>query len=244
MVSLADIPFFYAYDKRKGVRYDLSKRTYHYVPFEYRQVGNLLELTKGFYDQISPFSETPFLTENNLVVINTENRQTGSPLICSLDIKSREISHRKHLLNNVSVNRAFLLGSNYTDIQVGNVKSIVQEIQSDHSFSTPFCYINYGNGRYFVSMFFLSDNSQPCEVKTSILNFLSQLIVEETRRSYMENKEKARKSASDVAVLSEYISKALTMNYPPQDLKVVLNIPLKQLEDEIQSLKAYVNALK
>jgi len=68
--------------------------------------------------------------------------------------------------------------------------------------------------------------------------------VGQTRRFYMERKDKARKSAIAVATTAEFISDSLTFNYPPRILKAILSVPLKQLEDELQTLKAYVNALK
>ena len=60
----------------------------------------------------------------------------------------------------------------------------------------------------------------------------------------MATKEKAQKSASDIAIMADYISKALTLDYPPQVLKVILDVPMKQLEDELQTLKIYVQALR
>lgn len=65
-----------------------------------------------------------------------------------------------------------------------------------------------------------------------------------TRRFFMERKEKAHKSAIAVATTAKFIGDSLTFNYPPKTLKAILNVPLKQLEDELQTLKAYVNALK
>lgn len=60
----------------------------------------------------------------------------------------------------------------------------------------------------------------------------------------MTQKDKAQKSADEVAVIAEFIANTLTLNFPPSKLKVILNVPLKQLEDELETLKICVKALK
>lgn len=64
------------------------------------------------------------------------------------------------------------------------------------------------------------------------------------RRLRMDDKEKARASAISVSAVAALIGNLLTLNYPQENLKVVLNVPLKQLEDELEDLKAYIKALK
>jgi hypothetical protein len=64
------------------------------------------------------------------------------------------------------------------------------------------------------------------------------------RRFYMERKDKARESAIAVTIMAKFIADSLTLEYPPETFKAILNVPLKQLEDEVQTLRAYVNALK
>jgi len=65
-----------------------------------------------------------------------------------------------------------------------------------------------------------------------------------TRKFLVERKEKARESAITASTMARFIGDSLTFNYPPKTLKVILNVPLKQLEDELETLKAYRNALK
>ncbi|MFC1947717.1 hypothetical protein ACFLXY_07355 [Chloroflexota bacterium] len=60
----------------------------------------------------------------------------------------------------------------------------------------------------------------------------------------MENKQKTAKSAHDISVMADYISKAVLMDYPAKDLKVVLGVPLKQLQDEVEALRVFINVLK
>jgi DMSO reductase anchor subunit len=64
------------------------------------------------------------------------------------------------------------------------------------------------------------------------------------RRSHMERKSKAQESATAIATMAKFIADTLTLNYPPETLKALLNVPVKQLEDELKTLTAYVNALK
>ncbi len=60
----------------------------------------------------------------------------------------------------------------------------------------------------------------------------------------MDDKNKARKSAIAVSEMAKLIGDLLTLGYPSENLKVILNVPMKQLEDELRDLKAYINALK
>jgi amino acid transporter len=65
-----------------------------------------------------------------------------------------------------------------------------------------------------------------------------------TRRSLAERKENARESAINASTMARLIGDSLTFNYPSRTLKAILDVPLKQLEDELETLKAYRNALK
>jgi hypothetical protein len=219
VVSLSDIPFYYTYDKRKGIRYDLSKRAYHYIPLRYRQQGTFFELDTGTYRPISPFAETPFLRETRLEVINTEDK-TGSPLTLTLKVRTPPFPDRIDHLQDVSVNRAFLLGTKQApSAKLGNVNTIVDAILFGDSYYTPLCYIQYGDGRFLVSAFFLDGDAQSRDARDTVFDLIAKLTVQETRRSFIEYKEKARKSASIASELAEYVAKALSMSYPLKDLK-------------------------
>ena len=63
-------------------------------------------------------------------------------------------------------------------------------------------------------------------------------------RSQMERKEKVRESAIAVATIAKFIGDSMTYDIPVNILKATVNVPLKQLEDEVTTLKAYVDALK
>lgn len=240
VANFADIPFFCAYDKDKGNAYELSKPAYHFIPTSYRLDSGSLKLEGWSYQPISPFAGTPFLNETRVEVLNTETGTPGSPRVCILRPKRHLLGEKKEW-DSVRVNRAIRCNTN----QFSNVESIVEEIGLEESRRcTPLCYINYGQGRFLVSTLFLAADQFSDERRGDILDFLTRLAIEETRRTFMERKDKAQKSANDVAIMADYIAKALSMSYPPSDLKVVLNVPLKQLDDEVQTLKAYVNALK
>ena len=247
IVSLADIPFYYAYDQIKGIRYDLVKHTYHFIPLKYQQVGTSLQLQDSILQNISPFSETPFLSETHVEVINTEllNSPPGTPLTHDLEIKEpRYLDEPKKILN-VAINRAFLLGKASSDFKFGNIHSKVEEISlANGDYCTPLCYINYGAGRYVVSTLFLDGSTQSTNTHDYIFEYLYKLIIREARRTFMENNQKAQKSATDVSMIADFIAKALSLQYSPQQLQVILSVPLKQLEDEVATLKAYINALK
>ena len=59
-----------------------------------------------------------------------------------------------------------------------------------------------------------------------------------------ERLDEAQDSADAIATMAEFISNALDLNYSPKQLKGVIEIPLKQIEEELAMLKAYVNELK
>jgi len=60
----------------------------------------------------------------------------------------------------------------------------------------------------------------------------------------MERKEKAQKSAESISTMAKFIACALTLDYPADAIKTILDMPLKQLEDELGTLKAYIHALR
>jgi len=60
----------------------------------------------------------------------------------------------------------------------------------------------------------------------------------------MERKEKAQKCAEVIGTMAKFIGHTLTLDFPPQQMRVILNVPLKQLKDEVETLEAYVNALR
>jgi hypothetical protein len=68
--------------------------------------------------------------------------------------------------------------------------------------------------------------------------------IDRLRRLRMDDKDRARASAISVSTIAALIGNLLTLNYPQENLKVVLNVPFKQLEDELKDLKAYITALK
>jgi len=60
----------------------------------------------------------------------------------------------------------------------------------------------------------------------------------------MERKEKAQKSAEVIATMAKFIGHTVTLDFPPQQMRVILDVPLKQLKDEVETLEVYVKALK
>jgi hypothetical protein len=176
-VSLADIPFYYAYDIRKEISYELVKPTDHLIPIEYEIIGNKLILRSHILKPIANFSGTPFLSETHVRVYNIEQTQNGKMVSHTLRVK--EPSFEKYEIKNVIVNRAFLIGSDDDSVISGNIHSIVQEIKVESQYFTPICYINFGRGRYLVSLLFLEYSLQPVDVKTTVTDLLTSLIFRE-----------------------------------------------------------------
>ena len=59
----------------------------------------------------------------------------------------------------------------------------------------------------------------------------------------MEQKHKALKSAEDVAKIAEFIVDVLKRSQTEKNVRMNLDVPLKQLEDELNILKAYIAEL-
>ena len=58
-----------------------------------------------------------------------------------------------------------------------------------------------------------------------------------------ERLDEAQDSADAKATMAEFISNAMDLNYSHEQLKAVIEVPLKQIEDELATLKAYVKTL-
>lgn len=181
MVSVADIPFYYAYDEVKEIRYDLISPA-QLVPTEYIQNGPYLRLRQGALQPIGTFTGTPFLNEIFVPVYNTEqNQKDGTLKSSTLKLKKKSPSIEIEEIQNVFVNRAFLVGTKDEPTKFSNIRSIVQEIEIDSQFFTPICHIYFGNGHYLISSLFLEYDLQPHNVKKSIIDLMIDLILEEIR---------------------------------------------------------------
>jgi hypothetical protein len=59
-----------------------------------------------------------------------------------------------------------------------------------------------------------------------------------------ERRQKATKSAKDILAIAGTIFTILSSTEPNQSAKGKLDVPLKQLADEVVTLQAFVNGLK
>jgi len=59
----------------------------------------------------------------------------------------------------------------------------------------------------------------------------------------MDRLQKAQKSAEDIAVIAKFMANALALDYPKDKMRTLLNVPLKQLEDEMKELRSFVETL-
>jgi len=164
-VNVADIPFFYAYDPRRNIRYDTGKSVHQYVP----QLG---------FQSFIPFSETPFAVEAKLSIINTE--KVPNMASRSLNLKSSPTSTQ---LEPVGINRA-ILASTVDEYgikhEINHVRSIVEEITLDSGIlCSPICFIYFGGGKFLVSLLFLGENVQLEVACEDITNLLCNLFVKE-----------------------------------------------------------------
>jgi hypothetical protein len=177
-VNVADIPFYWAYDLQRAVFYDLAKYSHQYIPTKYRSDGNAFCLEEGHIRSFGPFPETPFLSEVKVYIINTEDK--GRPPC--YDLRTKDTSLRINQLSQVAVNRVAVVDrpSEYksvTPLNRGRVESIVEEIGKEEQAMTPLCYVNFGKGRFLISLAFLDPDIQQEQTKDEISRLLRELML-------------------------------------------------------------------
>ena len=186
-VNVADIPFYWAYDPQREVLYDLVRYSHQYVPDEYEGDGSRFRLKSAHIQSFGPFPETPFLSEVKVNVINTEtvkNREI-EPLYYSLKLRDRSLKTGR--LSSIAINRAAVVNrrSEYetaAPVETGRVESIVEEIINNGQVITPMCYVNFGKGKFLVSLAFLDYDKQSDEAKEQITILQCELILKEIWR--------------------------------------------------------------
>lgn len=178
-VNVADIPFYWAYDPQRVVFYDLVKYSHQYIPTKYRSDGSGFCLEAGHILSFGPFPDTPFLSEVKVNMINTEDSE-GRPPCCDLSTKDDSLNTKR--LSQVAVNRAAVVDrpSQYKSaapLHRGRVESIVEEIGEEGQAVTPLCYVNFGKGRFLISLAFLDSHIQREQAKEQICRLLRELIL-------------------------------------------------------------------
>lgn len=186
-VNVADVPFYWAYDPQREVLYDVVKYTHQYMPVEYESRDGVLCLKSAKLQSFGPYPETPFLSQVKVNVINTETIENNEikPLNCSLRLRDRSLKTKE--LNSVAINRVAVVERHleYKTVkpfETGRVESVVEEIRVDGQNTTPICYVNYGKGRFLVSLIFLDYDKQLEEAKAQITNLHCELILREVWR--------------------------------------------------------------
>jgi hypothetical protein len=187
-VNVADIPFYWAYDPQRQILYDLVKHSYQYVPFEYEGHNGSLTLKSLSIQSIGPFTETPFVDEVRASVINTETpTQNGEPNPDYRLLKVKDGSLGIGGLDSVAINRAVILGrkseyKNSKSLETGRIQSIVEELDKNGQLLSPICYVNFGEGKFLVSLLFLEYEKQKDAVKEWVVNLLCRLILKEVKK--------------------------------------------------------------
>jgi len=183
-VNVADIPFYYAYDPKREIRYELVKYFHQYVP-KYKQVSNSeWHPVSGGILSFGPYPETPFLSELRINIINTERieGENINPLVCTLKFKTN-LSNSDDL-DSVAINRGVIIGKiekSKKKIEVKHVESLTEEIEWDRMLVTPFCSIHFGEGKFLVSLIFLEYDKQSENVREKITNLLCDLVIREVK---------------------------------------------------------------
>jgi hypothetical protein len=179
IVSLADIPFYYAYDELKKIAYDLIGPA-QLIPMEYKKDGDFFRVTPNSLQPVGSFSGTPFLNETHVSIRNIEIRlPSGTLKSNTLQLKEKNPLSDITEVENVVVNRGFRVEHDDDSARTSNIHSIVKEIKVGSEYYTPFCYIDYGKGRYLVSTLFLDYQLQSNEVREKITELEISLVLQE-----------------------------------------------------------------
>lgn len=183
-VNVADIPFYWAYDPEREIRYELVKYFHQYVPIYKRISNDEWHPVTGGILSFGPYPETPFLSELRINVINTETTEGEdiNPKYHSLKFKTSLSSSND--LNSVAINRGVVVGKvekGERKIEVKHVESVVEELEWGGKLVTPFCSIYFGKGKFLVSLVFLEYDKQPKDIRDKITNLQCDLIIKELR---------------------------------------------------------------
>jgi len=174
-VNVADIPFYWAYDPQRKVLYDLVRHTHQY------EQGRIMSF--------GPFTETPFGSEARVSVVNTEiPGQNGelNPRYYSLKLRNQSLKVKE--LSSVAVNRAAVIErkpeyKSANSLETGRLESVVVEIDINGQLLTPIFYVNFGKGKFLVSLVFLDYDKQAELAREQITRLQCELILKEIGKS-------------------------------------------------------------
>jgi len=180
-VNVADIPFYWAYDPKREIKYEMVKYFHQYVPI-YERVNEILHPIAGRIISFGPYPQSPFLAELKINIISTERLEGREivPLSCLLRLK--ENVGELEDLGVVAINRGVVVGrvrENEKKIEASHVKSVVEEVEWERYLVTPLCYIDFGKGRFLISLLFLGYDKQSEETKEKVTGLLCNLVVKE-----------------------------------------------------------------
>lgn len=183
-VNVADIPFYWAYDPRREIRYELVKYFHQYVPI-YKQISSdEWHPAIGGILSFGPYPETPFLSELRINVINTERIEGEDINPRYYPLKFKTSLSKSNDLDSVAINRGVVIGKiekGKRKIEVKHVESLVEEVEWDGKLVTPFCSIYFGEGKFLVSLIFLEYDKQPENVRGKITNLQCDLVIREVK---------------------------------------------------------------
>jgi len=183
-VNVADIPFYWAYDPKREIRYEMVKYFHQYVPMYKRSSDDVLHPVSGGIISFGPYPETPFLSELRINIINTETTKGEyiNPMYSSLKLKSSLL--KSNYLDSVAINRGVVVGkveNGERKIEVNHVKSMVEELEWDGKLVTPFCSIYFGKGKFLVSLAFLEYDKQQEDIREKITIHQCDLVIKEVK---------------------------------------------------------------
>jgi len=171
-VNIADIPLYWVYDLNTDALYDSVKRTYQYVPLEFVRSGESLKLKHTSLEGIAPFAETLFLGDVKVQVINMEQLK-GSASVPRYPLELREDHFGGCSLGIAALHRAFEIHQG----EKGRVQSVVKEIEHGGYLLSPICFVDFGKGKFLISLPFLDGEDQTDSIKERITWLQCALVI-------------------------------------------------------------------
>ena len=103
-------------------------------------------------------------------------------MYCTLKLKNNLLG--LNAIKSVAINRGVVVGkveNGKRKIEVNHVKSLVEELEWEGKLVTPLCSINFGRGKFLVSLIFLEYDKQSEDIREKISNLQCDIIIKEVK---------------------------------------------------------------
>jgi len=158
-VNIADIPGYYAYNSSLKRRLDTTPPIYGI---------DMRSSDKISLIPVRPFELTPFMEKLGLRILNIEKNTDP----CDWNVEFEDNFNRiMEDIDDIKVHRVVILER--------NVEAIIKPKKPGTDETTPLFFLNYGDGKFLISLVFFDNKKYPQNVK--IKEILAKIIIELVR---------------------------------------------------------------